>query len=318
MRGGTAGHQVGGDHHRRRLLTASRRRRREEQRQRPQPQPRPQDRPDLPRSSSEPATKLGAHAATARWWDSDHLSASLPPSFGRKDENSAGSLVAVQVENDDTKAAATKPRPRCGPRRGCYGHRYRFCAVTTLSAAVVLGTLLLAGPGRGGGLSVTDAAAAASDPVAAERRERSLDSNPGIAAPLDLDADNEPDAQILEEDTASDTDNEPGSQMILEEDTASGADNATDAQILEEDTGTSGADNETDAQILEDNAASGVGNELEEDTSDETGSNALEGDRKNYDHLRRKPMFIDEKAKQKMLEEKMKVNSLMDDEDEVT
>mmetsp|Transcript_26481 Transcript_26481/g.58820 ORF Transcript_26481/g.58820 Transcript_26481/m.58820 type:complete len:290 (-) Transcript_26481:155-1024(-) len=277
-----AGHQVEGDHRRRRRLPVSRRQ-----------QPHQQDRPDLPRSSSEPATKLGAHAATAtsRWWDSDHLSASLPASFGRMDENnnnnnnnnSAGSHVAVQVANDDTKAAATKARShaQCGPRRGCFAQRYRFCAVTTLSAAVVLSTLLLAGPGRGGGLSVTDAAAAASDPVTVdtvERRDLSLDSN-------------------------------PSTELFEEEHSTSGADNETDAQILE-DHAASGADNEQDAQIME------------EDTS--TGN---EGDRKKYHHLRRKRMkrmFIDEKAEQKMLEERMKVHNilerqhLLDKEDELT
>ena len=161
------------------------------------PTRRRQHRQALPRSASEPASKLGAVAAGRQ----NQLSASLPASFAQNDRRHLSDLV---------NAEEVKGHLRRFP--GCQTAAFNFhsCRIPFLSALVAIVAILW----FGGAGPIGNIDSSTRKHVAQSRTSSSWDTDSipesrrisihNISMPLNLETDNETEARILEEDRRND------------------------------------------------------------------------------------------------------------------
>lgn len=162
------------------------------------PTRRRQHRQALPRSASEPASKLSAVAGAGRH---NQLSASLPASFAQNDQE------ARRHVSDLLNAEEVKEHLQRFP--GCQYAAYdaRACRMPVLSALIAAAAILWfsgAGPGNiGSGIRKHAAQSTDSDDTTHVPTSRRTSIH-NVPMPLHLETDNETEARILEEDRRND------------------------------------------------------------------------------------------------------------------
>ena len=159
------------------------------------PTRRRQHRQGLPRSASEPASKLSAVAGAGRH---NQLSASLPASFAQNDREARHPLSNL-LHAEEVKEHLQR-FPGCGS-----GASYKFqsCRISVLSALVAVAAILWFG-GTGPTSTrrhVNVANRTVGDDILPKSRRVSIHN---ISMPLNLETDDETEARILEEDRRND------------------------------------------------------------------------------------------------------------------
>lgn len=163
------------------------------------PTRRRQHRQALPRSASEPASKLSAVAGAGR---QNQLSASLPASFAQNDREARHNLS--NLLNAEEVKEHVQRFPGCGSG---VSYKFQACQISVLSALVALAAILWFG-GAGPNINNTNtrkhvnvAQSTGSDNTITTPRRISIHN---ISMPLNLETDNETEARILEEDRRND------------------------------------------------------------------------------------------------------------------
>ena len=166
------------------------------------PTRRRQHRQALPRSASEPASKLSAVAAAGRH---NQLSASLPASFAQNDREARHPLSNL-LHAEEVKEHLQR-FPGCG---SVASYKFQTCRISVLSALVAVAALLwFGGAGPIGSINNTKTRKHVSnaqstdrdDPIPTTPRRISIHN---ISMPLNLETDDETEARILEEDRRND------------------------------------------------------------------------------------------------------------------
>ena len=166
------------------------------------PTRRRQHRQALPRSASEPASKLSAVAAAGRH---NQLSASLPASFAQNDREARHPLSNL-LHAEEVKEHLQR-FPGCG---SVASYKFQTCRISVLSALVAVAALLwFGGAGPIGSINNTKTRKHVSNAQSTDRDD-TIQTTPrrisihNISMPLNLETDDETEARILEEDRRND------------------------------------------------------------------------------------------------------------------
>ena len=150
----------------------------------------------LPRSASEPASKLGAVAGAGRH---NHLSASLPASFAQNDREPRHHLS--NLLNAEEVKGHVQRFPGCGSA----AYKLQACRISVFSALVAVAAVLWFG-----GAGPTSTRRHVNVAQSTDDRDDTIPTTPrrilihNISMPLNLETDNETEARILEEDRRND------------------------------------------------------------------------------------------------------------------